>query len=173
MTTFGSLQSLFTDSTDNRIIMSIPKQYKYKIPPRQDEDLDLHRLEPVSNPADPIPLNGWVHGKKASDLEERFARALNKLALEYWFQVKVYVATSPPGGGKRVDFAVDLGIWYPVEVDGPLGHSTAAQQGRDEVREMLLNAVFRHMCWAPLRRVKWWQLETQEMTDRIVREMFS
>jgi hypothetical protein len=76
------------------------------------------------------------------------------------------------GGWKVVDFVVRDGIKSPVEVDGPLGHSTAAEQGKDKVREMQLNSVFRERGWRMMRRVKWWRLESQAMADRAVREMF-
>ena len=66
---------------------------------------------------------------------------------------------------------IDLGVMQPVEVDGYIGHHTAAQQGNDQVRESLLNAEFRKRGIRLLRRVRWWQVETQEMADATARSI--
>jgi hypothetical protein len=131
-------------------------------------------LRDLNNPSDPIPLTGWIHGKEASDLEERFYRGVKNTGIldeDIHFDVQVRVTSGMRKVEKKVDFMIDIGVIQPVEVDGYIGHSTAAQQGYDQVRESLLNAEFRKRGIRSLKRVKWWQLETQEMANAIARSI--
>jgi len=148
------------------------KVFKYQVPRRVEERLDLNRLPGIKEITDPKPLTGWVHGKQATDIEERFARGLMQMNLEFRFQAPFPVRDSLPGHEMVVDFVVENGFHYPVEVDGPVWHTTGAKQGKDEVREILLNEVFRSLGYMPLQRVKWWQLGNQAMADQVVREKF-
>jgi hypothetical protein len=132
----------------------------------------LNRLEQTGFVIDPIPLTGFVQGRKASDIEERFARALERSGLKFLFQARVSVMESVPGQDKLVDFMVDAGNRYPIEIDGPIAHRTAAQKGKDLIREILLNHTFLRRGIMPIRRVKWWQLEIQSLANRLVGELF-
>ena len=51
-------------------------------------------------------LSGYVHGKTASDLEERFARALDKLDVNFIFEYEVETAYTVPGEEKLIDFVL-------------------------------------------------------------------
>jgi len=149
------------------------KPYRYKVRQQFPVDFKKNRLKMLSEQADPVPLTGTVLGKPASDLEERFGRALLSLKLRFRFQVRFATAERAPGRKKVVDFVVESGgIETPVEIDGKYGHKTSAQQGRDAVREVMLNEVFVKRGMALLQRVKWTELETQEDADRTVRRMF-
>ena len=134
--------------------------------------MDVNRLGERPAVKDPIPLTGKVKGKRASDLEERFARGLTAAGLEFTFQYQVKLESSLPGQEKVIDFLVDAGWRYPVEIDGVIAHRTAVQQGRDLLREILLNHSLHKWGILPIQRVKWWQLNAQEMADRAVRQMF-
>ena len=46
------------------------------------------------------------------------------------------------------------------------------ERGKDDVREILLNEVFRSIGYMPLQRVAWWRLESQAMTNEVVSEIF-
>jgi hypothetical protein len=132
-----------------------------------------NRLKQITVQADPVPLTGLVKGKPATDIEERFARALGSLGLGFRFQVRFSTVGSLPWQEKVVDFVVQVsGVFQPVEVDGDIGHRTSAQRGRDAIREVLLNEVFIWLGYLPLVRVKWFELESQEMADGVVRRMF-
>ena len=148
--------------------MVLPRPYQY-----EEESVlrpeGVNRLPGLKMIDDPNPLMRVVQGKRASDLEERFARALYKADLPFEFQVWIWVR----GGHKRLDFLVHHGLIYPVEVDGVIAHRTSAQQGNDIVREALLNEAFLRRGWMALRRVSWRQLDTQSAADRVVRELFS
>jgi hypothetical protein len=150
------------------------KPYLYKKPSKRVANLNLDRLEQIKNPTDPIPLTGWIHGKEASDLEERFYRGVKSAGIldeDIHYNVPVRVTNGMRLEEKEVDFMIDLGVMQPVEVDGFIGHHTAAQEGYDQVREMLLNAEFRKRGICSLKRVKWWQVETQEMADATARSI--
>ncbi len=131
------------------------KRYRYTAPSKRPANFNVNRLKPA---VDDEGLSGWVHGKEASEDEERFARALEHHRKEYGFKVDIPIAGSPDW--KEVDFIVDE-LW-PTEVDGFIGHDTSAEQGKDYIREIMLNETFKKMGLMPMTRVKWWQLETQE-----------
>jgi hypothetical protein len=152
--------------------MSAVESYCYPISPQKTSPNNLHRLDQPKPVPDPTPLTGFVNGKRASNLEERFARGLHSAKLSFIFQYKVPVAGTLPGKEKVVDFLVERGLRYPVEIDGLIAHHTTAQKGQDVVREILINHAFIQRGILPIRRVKWWQLETQEMANRVVRELF-
>jgi hypothetical protein len=149
------------------------KPYQYKRRSKARERSPKSRLEQINIQSDPIPLTGWVNGREASDIEERFARALKSFGLEFMFQLGVVTPHSPPERKKYVDFVVlSEGIFHPVEVDGQIGHRTSAQRGKDTIREILLNMTFVKWGYMPLIRVMWNELETQEMADVVVRRLF-
>lgn len=153
--------------------MTAGKPYQYRHIKQPNALLAVNRLPaPTAQPDDPNPLTGYVNGIKATNIEERFARALRQRDLHFRFQVRFPTATSLPGHERIVDFVIYYGLRYPVEVDGEMSHSTSAQLGADAVREALLNEVFRWKGMPPLRRVKWWQLETQVMADAAVSRLF-
>jgi len=149
------------------------KSYRFKVRNRSRVDFNKSRLKMLSERADPVPLAGVLQGKRASDIEERFGRALLSVKLSFRFQVHFAAANHVPGRKKVVDFVVESqGMEHPVEIDGKIGHSTSAQQGRDAIRQVLLNEVFVKQGLALLQRVRWTELETQADADRTVRRMF-
>lgn len=148
------------------------KPYTYNIPAQEAGQFDLNRLDQISPLADPTPLTGFVNGLRASDLEERFARGLHHAGLRFKFQYPVMVAGCLSGAEKHVDFLVEKGFYYPIEIDGLIAHRTTAQKGKDLVREILLNQEFTRRGIHPLQRVKWWRLDTQEMANQTVRDIF-
>ena len=146
-----------------------PEPYKYKL----HGQANLAGLNRIQRWADEELLIGAVKGQRASDLEERFARALykNKRVLDFRFQVSFLAGRNLPGE-KRIDFLVDTGRIIPVEVDGYFAHRSAAQQSRDSLKEILLNDYFQRVGYLPLVRVPGDELATQEEADRRVRELF-
>lgn len=120
------------------------------------------------------PLTGWVHGRKASDIEERFSRAARAAGVEFSFQVYFDVLTSLPGESKEIDFVLDLPLKQTVDVDGEFAHKTSEQQGQDAMRDALLSNELSEMGYqVPHLRVPWTDLEQQEVADRTLREIVS
>lgn len=149
------------------------KPYQYTVRKKPMQHFRKRRLKRHYEQTDPIPLTGFLVGKQASDIEERFGRALLAVKLRFRFQVRFPTADRAPGQRRVVDFVVESkGIDHPVEIDGRIGHRTSAQKGKDAVREILLNDLFVRWGMALLQRVSWTELETQEEADRTVRRMF-
>lgn len=144
--------------------------YKFKHTPSRPLGQRVNRVKPEKTVE---RFDGNIKGATASDLEERFANALDRAGVEYQYQVPVRTQVSIPGEEKSVDFLVFTGIIYPVEIDGEIGHKTSEQIGYDEIREVLLNEAFRKLGYAPLIRIPWYELETPEDADLVVRRYFT
>jgi hypothetical protein len=96
--------------------------------------------QPDSKPEE--VLTGFVHGKRASALEERFARALDFFGMEYIFQYEVESAYSLPQEGKRLDFLVfDGGIGIPIEIGSAFVHDSPSNVEEERVRRDTLNPI--------------------------------
>ena len=116
-------------------------------------------------------LTGYVQGQNASALEERFARSLDKHPRVQWYDfIKTYVA--PPGvaGSKELDFLVGAGLLYPFQIDGDWIHKGAAARAQDQQSDAEIDVILQGSA-QPVRRIKGHELETQEMSDRLVEEL--
>jgi hypothetical protein len=118
-------------------------------------------------------LSGFVHGKEASDLEERFARALDKLHYSYSFEYEVLSNTGVPGEENQIDFVVEHEGTHPIEVDGAFVHKGAAQKAKDKLRDALLDDKLSEDGWERIVRVPGSDLESQNDADTVVRELLS
>ena len=142
------------------------KTFKYKLRPRPPK-MPLNRLAGASEDE---RLTGFVHGKEASDLEERFARALDKNNHGYAFEYVILSNVGLPGEENQIDFVVD--DIYPVEIDGNFTHKSAEQKAHDQQRDAILNEQLSDWGWQPIERIPGDFLETQEAANQIVREQF-
>ncbi len=146
----------------------IPKPYRFKKPrpPIPQRFVAPRSQDPIEN------LSGFVYGIAASDLEERWARALAAKGIDFSFQYEVLTAYGVPGQENVVDFIVWSGLPYPIEIDGGFSHKTAAQKEEDRVRDALVDESLKREGCQPVRRVDGKFLETQEGADQMVQEMF-
>ena len=118
-------------------------------------------------------LDKEVQGQAASDLEERFAKALDKNSRVTGYEFRVpYLAGRSMLGEVELDFAVYAPLLYPVQIDGEIGHSSAEQIAKDLFNNARLDEHLRGIAAAPVVRVKWLDLQTQDDADQLVREMF-
>jgi len=140
------------------------KQYKYKLRSRPPK-MPLNRLAGVSNDE---RLTGYVKGKEASDLEERFARALANTGKDFDFQQEFMTPHSIPGQEKEVDFVVYDGQPQPIEIDGTYAHKSGEQKANDVVRDAILNDELGKRGYLPIIRIPGTELGTQENTTAIV-----
>jgi len=144
------------------------KPYKYKLP-RKQAAWPVNRIEGFT---DAEVLSGTVKGWPASDLEERFARGLDKLGdviQGYAFRVP-YIAGRNLPGEIEVDFLVYLPEPLPVMVDGQYSHRSAEQKTKDAENDAILNDHLMGVA-LPVRRVKDFELQDQEMADATAREV--
>jgi len=151
--------------------MMVIKVYRYPIP--------RPKRPPVSRGARP-PLKEQelltksVQGEPASDLEERYARALakNKRVMWYTFRVPLMAPAGFPGS-IDLDFMVFTGSYYPKQIDGQFAHKSAAQRARDAENDATLDDyLYRNMGAHPVERIPFYKLESQESADRLIMESF-
>lgn len=131
------------------------------------------------NPAE--ELTGMVQGKKASDLEERAARSLEKLPdWGYTFRIRINPVTHGLSerftnlkGELELDFLLRRGNrLIPVEVDGEIGHFYAAwMKDVDREKTALIDKEMRKYNAQPTVRVEYWHLANQAMSDQYFREL--
>jgi len=87
-------------------------------------------------------LTGYVHGERASALEERFARALDFYGMTYRFQYEVHSVYSLPGEEKTLDFLVyEGGIAIPIEIGSAFVHDSPSKREEEAHRVSLINDV--------------------------------
>ena len=144
--------------------------YKYK-KPRAIKALPTNRVQGATE--DEI-LGGVVQGLPASDLEERWAKALDKLgdAIQYYeFRVPEIAGRNMPGE-IEVDFLVHLPFLQPIQIDGGFSHKSAEQRAEDEYKDAVLNDHLRGMA-RPVIRVKDFELQSQYGADQKAREIFT
>ena len=145
--------------------------FKYKIPKK--DKLPEPQPIPDFKPEEEV-LTGFVQGQDASDIEERFARALAKFKISFDFKFLIFTLSTIGGQRKEIDFRVSSqGELFAVEIDGVIGHTTDAQLGRDRLRDEEIQPVIVKLGWNPnIIRVKEIDLTTQDFADDIVRELF-
>lgn len=155
--------------------------YRYKItrfkPKEAEWTTSLPRTGENEN------LVGEIQGLPASDLEERFARALDKAQVEYYFRQRI---SSPAIGARKltrefanlpneieIDFLVVKGLVKPVFIDGQIAHFKAKWQADlDDEKTNQTNAFGRMYGWDEAVRIPYWKLENQDMTDAYVRQNY-
>lgn len=158
------------------------KPYLYRVRPVAPPDYQYGQT--VLRVGDKEVLSGEVQGMKASDLEERVARAMDKLEISYGFRVRL---TSDALGDRRLtrqfdsirgeiemDFLPSEEPHPPIFVDGQISHYlTAWQADADKVKTNAVDEFFRRVGGRkPAVRIPFWKLIDQDMADRTVREIF-
>lgn len=148
-----------------------PYEFKKEAAPA----LGAPETQPISAPQE--QLTGYVHGKKASKLEERFALALDFFGMEYIFQYEVDSAYNLPSDAKVIDFIVfDGGLGIPIEIGARFTHGTDSQAQEDQNRQQELNAILPNLGLLPLGLPEY-EVELDHPTDfedakTIVSELF-
>ena len=142
----------------------------FKYPTRKSKLPD--RLGRPMQVKDNEVLTGLVNGEKASDLEERVARALKKRKIGFQFQYPVRTSFTFPNKPNSVDFvASTLPRPTPIEVNGTIGHNTASELSADDFREQVLNQVLEKQGFNRIVVLWQWQLGDQETADRFVERL--
>lgn len=148
------------------------KPFKYKIP------RDNFRPAPfgdIKHEKDDEQLTGAIGGNEASDIEERFARALYKDARVsgFSFREPVISARNLPGQ-LEVDFLVQSGPeLYPIQVDGEYAHKGISKAQDDARKDALVNEYYKQYGAHLVKRIDGELLQNQEDADRLVRSLLS
>lgn len=117
-------------------------------------------------------LTGYINGMDASDIEERFARALDREQIKtYEFRVPMVAGRWMPGE-VEVDFMVwHAGQYQPVQIDGMFAHKASSQRALDAAKDAILNQYLEGQA-LPVIRINGDLLDNQDEADKIVKEMF-
>jgi len=131
-------------------------------------------------------LTGTVQGKKASDIEERWARAVQKLPdWSYGFRQRISPLTHKVSGLIRnlpleleIDFLMQRGEQIiPILIQGEIGHFYAAwQRTVDEQKKVAIDQALQAYnaqptLWIPSNTNDLWRLSTQAFADQYAREI--
>ena len=150
-------------------VPSLVKPFQYKV----RRAAALEPTPPLAERAEEEILLGFVHGKKASALEERFARALDESRLQFIFQYPVYSAYSIPGEERKIDFMVfDGPILIPVEPKGGFIHQSPSRRAEDARRTQVLNEALRRIGIRDIIELKSDEPRDMDSAREIVRSLF-
>jgi hypothetical protein len=157
------------------------KPYKYRTRPIARPEYTTENVLRIGNQE---TLTGIVSGMKASDLEERVARALSRLEASFDFRIRI---TSDALGDREltkrfenvrgeveIDFLAQRGQVYPIFVDGQISHHYAPWQAdQDKAKTDVTNEFGRKFGWHEAIRIPFWELVDQDMANRTVRRVLS
>jgi hypothetical protein len=158
------------------------KPYLYRMRPAGIPDYNYGQT--VIRTGDQEQLTGLINDEKASDLEERSARAMGKLEVSSEFRVRI---TSEALGNQRltsrranvrgeieIDFLAEQnGQITPIFVDGEIGHfMTPHQADIDKQKADIADEFGAQFGWRKSIRIPFWKLIDQDMADRTYREIF-
>ena len=150
-------------------VPSLVKPFTYKI----KRAAQLEPSPPIVDVKEEEVLLGFVHGKKASALEERFARALDESRLQFIFQYPVYSAYSIPGEERQIDFMVfDGPVLIPVEPKGGFIHQSPSRRAEDARRTQVLNEALRRIGIRDIIELKSDEPRDMDSARQIVRDLF-
>ncbi len=143
--------------------------YKWKYPSQRKEELP--RGVDLSPENETEALTGWVNGLKASDLEERLARAFRSKNLDFIFQYNLFIQ------GRKykntIDFLVNVGLSrFAIEVYGEYTHESQADREADAQREAELNITLQKDGIENIIVVWHWEIPDAESAEIKVDELF-
>lgn len=147
------------------------KIFRFKATRPPVDAYPLNRIQPIRGNDE--GLTGYVHGIPASDIEERLSRSLDRMGIPYEFQKSLLAPANMPGNYK-LDFLIynpKDGRLYPVAVDGEYAHKSEAQRSKDHLKDMILNSA-KQGEYQPVERLDYTKLDTQEIADQTVMELF-
>lgn len=143
-------------------------RYKVKRPPAKDLPVGA-----IQRANDGEMLSGYVMGYKASDIEERFARALKNSKRVDGMQFR-FPIISPKNmvGQLEIDFVVQSGgLVYSFQVDGEYAHKGIGKKQDDARKDVLANHYMRKYNSFPVKRIPGDKLRSQPEADFVVREL--
>ena len=126
-------------------------------------------------------LTGEISGKAASDIEERGARAVDKVPdWSYTFRIRISPLTGQLtehfqniAGEYEIDLLCQRGNQMkPILIDGEVSHFMASwQKVQDEQREAVINKSLKKYGADPVVRIEFWKLADQKLADITMREV--
>lgn len=102
--------------------MKLPKVKVPRIRKPPQVDMPAPRRPQLDNGDEPELLSGKVQDLQASAIEERFAKALDKQQIPYYFRFTFGAPRGLPGWFELDFLPLKNGIFYPIEVDSAFSH---------------------------------------------------
>ena len=146
-----------------------PRPFKYKTG-RRPTAWPVNRIRGKSEDE---RLEGFVRGKEASELEERFARALDGHKMRYVFQEIINTPYQVPGQKNEIDFIVDEFGTHPIEIDGTWIHKSPSQKSEDALRDAIIDDITSKWGWERIVRIPGNELESQDQANKVAEELFT
>jgi hypothetical protein len=146
----------------------MPFKYKIRRIPRKPPAFGS-----ITRANDDEVLSGYIYGADASDIEERFARALDKdsRVTGYSFREPVITARNLPGQ-LEVDFVVQVGPEIqPYQIDGEYAHKGASKKQDDARKDAMVNAYYEQYGARLIKRIDGELLRNQDEADKLVRSL--
>ena len=155
----------------------------YKI--KRIKKVDIPKPGLVQQPAQPGEiLTGFIGSLKASDLEERSARALNGKNVSFGFRRQFIPGPSPivisGSSGRNQLGAIEADITFyrdgtltAVNIDGAFAHKTAEQIEGDRKKDAQLAHILRQLGGGQIIRIPFYFLSTQEQADQTWAQLLS
>ena len=147
-------------------IRGLPEPYKIKVKRKRGSPIFASKPIVVKEKEQ---LYGFVRDMAASDIEERFARALDKLEKNYWFRLPVGAPRGMPGYNE-VDFLVASGGYYPIQIDGEYSH--IGREAKDMLTDAKVMVALREYNPFPVKHILYTSLGNQRAADMAARELF-
>lgn len=155
------------------------KTFRFSLPPRRGRDYEPPLVgRPKPQPDEELRLTGRYRGKKASDLEEVFGRALDGSSKVIWIQYQsLYGAPARNmAGAKTLDFLVYTGVLHLIQIDDEWVHKSAATKAKDRFSDAFIFQKLRARGAKQVRRIKGNRLRegrkaSRRKADRLVEEI--
>jgi hypothetical protein len=148
--------------------------YQYKRKPKPEPDFVKNRVRPASPATE--NLTGMVRNMEASAPEERFALALEQSGsvTNYQFRYSIFGFTRTTPGAVEIDFVVYVlnGQIQPIQIDGEYAHKSIGQREEDKMKDARLNEYGQTKHWLAVIRIPAQELDTQDMANAKVKELF-
>ena len=156
-----------------------PKTFKYPVRRTRRPE---YTSEGVGRTGSAENLVGVIQGKTASDIEERMAKAFDKLEINYEFRArisslalgerKLTKAMANLPGELEIDHLIDAGQVIPVMIDGEIAHfMTRHQADQDKEKTALVNEFGRGLGWHEVIRIPFTEIKSQEEADSVARRI--
>lgn len=141
-----------------------------KAPKRRVLSRSVFRGRPASEQE---VLTGFVMGKPASDLEERFYRGIKKLPIQWVQFQKTYGAPyRSMYGAVTLDFLVKIGTLLPVQIDAEWIHRGAKAQAEDWLADQKINEALKREGAEQVVRIIGKYLSDQETADHTCVQLY-
>lgn len=147
--------------------MPIPAPYKLK---RLKKDRPPLSFQKPQAARDAEQLTGAVNGMRASDLEERFSRSLEKFDVSYYFRIPIGDIGQP--GWKELDFLIfsTVGV-FAIQIDDIEFVHKGTQTTEDAITDIIIMEKLKQYGIREITHITSDRLATQALSDSVVRSL--